>query len=71
MWSSLRRTLIGLTWLCAQFTTTLGVAKGRSGVRTALFIYIVTVMATYGYATYGYLRGTATGRKAVTDAMSS
>jgi O-antigen ligase len=47
--------LIGFTWLCAQFTTTLGAAKGRMGVRTALFVYIVTVIATYGYATYGYL----------------
>src|SRR5437870_2797086 len=41
----------GLTWLCAQFTTTLGVAKGRNPVRTGMFVYIGAVLATYGYAT--------------------
>jgi O-antigen ligase len=46
---------IGLCWLCAQFTTTLGVAKGHSPVRTAVFIYFVTTLASYGYAASGYL----------------
>lgn len=45
----------GLFWLCAQFTTTLGMAKGRSVVRTAIFGYLAAVLITYGYATYGYL----------------
>ncbi|MBX6382555.1 MAG: O-antigen ligase family protein [Microbispora sp.] len=47
--------LAGLCWLCAQFTTTLGVAKGRTPVRTALFVYVVAMTATYGVASYGYL----------------
>jgi O-antigen ligase len=46
---------IGLCWLCAQFTHTLGVAKGRNPVRTMLFLYLCSVLATYGLATYGYL----------------
>lgn len=48
---------VGMCWLCAHFTTTLGVAKGHSPVRTALFVYVVAAVATYGYATYGYLPG--------------
>jgi O-antigen ligase len=47
--------IFGLAWLCAQFTTTLGMAKGRNPARTGLFIYIVAVMMTYGYSTFGYL----------------
>jgi O-antigen ligase len=47
--------LIGLCWLCAQLTNTLGVAKGRNAVRTMLFLYVCSVLATYGVATYGYL----------------
>jgi O-antigen ligase len=47
--------LIGLCWLCAQLTNTLGVAKGRNAVRTMLFLYVCSVLATYGIATYGYL----------------
>jgi O-antigen ligase len=47
--------VIGLCWLCAQFTTTLGVAKGRNPVRTMLFLYMCSVLATYGLATFGYL----------------
>jgi O-antigen ligase len=46
---------IGLCWLCAQFTNTLGVAKGRNPVRTMLLLYVCSVLATYGLATYGYL----------------
>ncbi|HEV2779861.1 MAG TPA: O-antigen ligase family protein [Actinophytocola sp.] len=47
--------LVGLVWLCAQFTTTLGVAKGRNVVRTGLFCYAAALLATYGYSTFGYL----------------
>jgi len=46
---------IGLLWLCAQLTHTLGAGKGRNVVRTWLFIHVCLVIATYGYATYGYL----------------
>jgi O-antigen ligase len=42
-------------WLCAQLTISLGAAKGRNSLRTALFLYLVTVLVTYGYATAGYL----------------
>ncbi|GHE36334.1 hypothetical protein GCM10017673_43620 [Streptosporangium violaceochromogenes] len=44
-----------LCWLCAHFTNTLGMAKGRTPVRTALFLFLTAMLATYGYATYGYL----------------
>ena len=44
-----------LLWLCAQLTLTLGVAKGRNPVRTALFAYFTAMVATYGFATWGYL----------------
>src|SRR5262245_57940887 len=47
--------LVGLCWMCAQFTSTLGMAKGRTAVRTVLFCYITAVIVTYGYATFGYL----------------
>jgi O-antigen ligase len=47
--------LVGLCWLCAQFTNTLGMAKGRNAVRTMLFAYVSSVLATYGLATYRYL----------------
>jgi O-antigen ligase len=46
---------IGLCWLCAQFTNTLGVAKGWNPVRAMLFVYFCSVVASYGLATYGYL----------------
>ncbi|MGH3851992.1 MAG: O-antigen ligase family protein [Pseudonocardiaceae bacterium] len=42
-------------WFCAQATMSLGAAKGRNVPRTALFLYLVTVMMTYGYAAAGYL----------------
>ncbi|MFJ2028467.1 O-antigen ligase family protein [Streptosporangium sp. NPDC087985] len=44
-----------LCWLCAHFTLTLGMAKGRTPVRTALFVFVTAMVATFGYATYGYL----------------
>ncbi|SEL56305.1 O-antigen ligase family protein [Nonomuraea pusilla] len=42
-------------WLCAHFTDTLGAAKGRTLVRTAVFVYAASLLATYAYATAGYL----------------
>jgi O-antigen ligase len=47
--------ITGLVWFCTQMVTNLGVAKGRNLVRTTLFIYAATQLATYGYATFGYL----------------
>lgn len=46
---------LALFWMCAQLTSTLGAAKGPNVVRTALFVYAVALLATYGVATYGYL----------------
>ncbi|MGQ0779041.1 MAG: O-antigen ligase family protein [Pseudonocardiales bacterium] len=46
---------MGALWCCAQLVTTLGAAKGRNPVRTALFLYAAAHLATYGYVTYGYL----------------
>lgn len=46
---------LGVIWFCCQLVTTLGVAKGRNLARTALFLYAVSQMATYGYATRNYL----------------
>ncbi|MEU8358424.1 O-antigen ligase family protein [Nonomuraea sp. NPDC048882] len=42
-------------WLCAQLTLTLGAAKGRNPVRTALFAYFTSMVATYGLSTWGYM----------------
>ncbi|WP_245931601.1 O-antigen ligase family protein [Actinokineospora auranticolor] len=47
--------VMGVLWFCAQMVTTLGVAKGRNAARTALFLFTTSQLATYGYATYGYL----------------
>ncbi|GII02351.1 O-antigen ligase family protein [Planobispora takensis] len=44
-----------LCWLCAHFTTTLGAAKGRLPIRTALFVYGVGHLIIYGYTTLSYL----------------
>lgn len=46
---------LGLLWLCAHLVDTVGMAKGRSLVRTALYLFCVSQLATYGFATYGYL----------------
>ena len=45
----------GICWVCAQLTLTLGMAKGRTPVRIGLFIYMVAVLFSYGYANYGPL----------------
>lgn len=42
-------------WICAQLTTTVGAAKGRNPVRTAVFCYVTAALANFGYATYRYL----------------
>lgn len=46
---------LAIFWFCAQLTTSLGAAKGSNAVRSALFLYLVTVLLTYGYATGSYL----------------
>ncbi|QUQ68420.1 O-antigen ligase family protein [Kutzneria sp. CA-103260] len=45
----------GICWVCAQLTLTLGMAKGRTPVRTGLFVYMIAVVMSYGYANYGPL----------------
>jgi O-Antigen ligase len=47
--------LLGALWLCTQLTTTLGAAKGRNPVRTALFAYAIVLFASYGSSSAGYL----------------
>ncbi|WP_327088045.1 O-antigen ligase family protein [Nonomuraea sp. NBC_01738] len=48
--------LVGIVlWMLAQFTTNLGAAKGRNPIRTAVFLFFVANLVSYGYATYGYL----------------
>jgi O-antigen ligase len=47
--------IAAMCWFCAQLTTNLGAAKGRTPVRTVAFIYAVANLATYGYANAGYL----------------
>lgn len=44
-----------LCWVCGTFTTTLGVAKGRTPARTGLFVYTVALLAVYGVTTAGFL----------------
>jgi O-antigen ligase len=47
--------IMGVLWFCAQMLDSVGVAKGRSAVRTAFFLFALSQVATYGYATYSYL----------------
>ncbi|WP_310742075.1 O-antigen ligase family protein [Microbispora sp. H13382] len=47
--------LLLLVWLLAQFTTTLGAAKGANPVRTAIFAYGMAFLTCYGFASLGYL----------------
>jgi O-antigen ligase len=42
-------------WLCAHFTNSLGAAKGRTLVRSAVFVYVASLVATYAYSTAGNL----------------
>jgi hypothetical protein len=60
---------LGLLWFCAQFVNTVGMVKGRSLVRTSLFLFGLAQLATYGFATFGYLPADelkATDRSVVT-----
>ncbi len=47
--------VLALCWMCATLTNSLGMAKGRSAVRTALFLYATSMLITYGHAAAGYL----------------
>lgn len=47
--------VLGVLWFCAQMVDNLGVAKGRSAVRTSMFLFALSQVATYGYSTYSYL----------------
>jgi hypothetical protein len=60
---------LGVLWFCAQMVNTLNMAKGRSLVRTSLFLFALGQLATYGYATFGYLPSdelNATDRSVIT-----
>ncbi|MEU7475919.1 O-antigen ligase family protein [Lentzea sp. NPDC042327] len=46
---------LGMCWLCAQMVDNLGMAKGRSGVRTAIFLFASSQIATYGYVTLRHM----------------
>jgi hypothetical protein len=46
---------LGLLWFLAQLVNTVGMAKGRSLVRTSLFLFGLSQLATYGYATFSWL----------------
>lgn len=46
---------LGLVWISTQLVSTLGMAKGRTAVRTALFLYLSAHLVTYGIATRRYL----------------
>ena len=65
---------LGLLWFCAQMVNTVGMAKGRSLVRTSLFCFALSQLATYGYATFGYLPSdelNATDRSIITIMAAS
>jgi O-antigen ligase len=47
--------LMGTVLFCAHMVPGTGVAKGRNVVRTALLLFATSQLATYGYATLGYL----------------
>ncbi|GAB3697415.1 O-antigen ligase family protein [Actinocorallia lasiicapitis] len=47
--------LATMAWAYATCTLTLGMAKGRSPVRTMLFVYFLANLLTYGLATAGYM----------------
>ncbi len=46
---------LGALWLCTQMTTTLGAAKGRSPVRTMLFLYPCVLLASYASSSMSHL----------------
>ncbi|MEO5663223.1 MAG: O-antigen ligase family protein [Nocardioides sp.] len=46
---------LGALWLSTQMTTTLGAAKGRTPVRTMLFVYFCVLLASYASSAFRYL----------------
>lgn len=48
---------LGALWFCTQLTTTLGAAKGRSPVRTALLGYAMVLLLSFASASMSYLPG--------------
>lgn len=46
---------LGLCWLCCQLGNVSRIAKGRNAVRTALFGFVVALLAIYGVGTWQYL----------------
>ncbi|GAA1945734.1 O-antigen ligase family protein [Amycolatopsis minnesotensis] len=46
---------LGVVWGCAHLVSTLRMAKGRTMVRTGLFLMLATHLLTYGIATRRYL----------------
>ncbi|OJY44383.1 MAG: hypothetical protein BGP03_16485 [Pseudonocardia sp. 73-21] len=44
-----------LCCLCAHITQTLGMAKGRNPVRTAVSLFALSLVASYAYGNYSYL----------------
>lgn len=48
---------IGALWFCTQLTTTLGAAKGRSPVRTALLGYALVLLLSFASSSMSYLPG--------------
>ena len=46
---------LGALWLCAQMTTTLGAAKGRSPVRTALLLHGFVLLLSFSATSAAYL----------------
>ncbi|MBA2954226.1 hypothetical protein GON03_07825 [Nocardioides sp. MAH-18] len=46
---------LGALWFCTQLTSTLGAAKGRTLVRTALFGYACALIMSYGNSSLAYL----------------
>ncbi|GII30588.1 O-antigen ligase family protein [Planotetraspora mira] len=47
--------IIGVVWFFSHFTKTLGAAKGRNIVRTAIFAYAIAMLVVYGHGAYSYL----------------
>jgi polysaccharide biosynthesis protein PslJ len=46
---------LGILWFCAHQVADLGMAKGFNVVRTGMFCYVLSQLATYGAATYNWL----------------
>jgi len=46
---------MGVCWLAAHLTASVGMAKGRNPIRTVLFVFTLGLLATYSYGNYVYL----------------